>query len=138
MPCIKSAIMSLRDEYVQNGLAKSFFDINDGLCDEFAEDFAQRLDDPEIMLVEGDMFMIGSDGDPHESEVWDWRLLDEAWDIACPPNISQEEMDRVNFGLHVWITCNEKYYDAECPEGVDSFFDLPIFKRCWQPHAKAA
>jgi hypothetical protein len=30
---------------------------------------------------------------------------------------------------HVWIVHKGKCYDAECPEGVDNFLLLPIFKR---------
>lgn len=30
---------------------------------------------------------------------------------------------------HVWIVCGNKHYDAECPEGVENWQDLPIFKR---------
>jgi hypothetical protein len=30
---------------------------------------------------------------------------------------------------HVWVFHNGKHYDAEAPQGVDNWFDLPIFKR---------
>lgn len=30
---------------------------------------------------------------------------------------------------HVWIYFKGKHYDAECPDGVDKWDDLPLFKR---------
>ena len=30
---------------------------------------------------------------------------------------------------HVWILYQDKHYDAECPEGVSDWKDLPIFKK---------
>jgi hypothetical protein len=29
---------------------------------------------------------------------------------------------------HVWVCYKGRHYDAECPEGVDSWKDLPLFK----------
>ncbi len=30
---------------------------------------------------------------------------------------------------HMWVVYNNKCYDAETPDGVDNYLDLPIFKR---------
>lgn len=35
----------------------------------------------------------------------------------------------MKYPIHVWIFYNGKHYDAECPEGVTNFMDLPFFKR---------
>lgn len=32
-------------------------------------------------------------------------------------------------GTHYFALIDNKYYDAECPEGVDRWQDLPVFKR---------
>ena len=49
------------------------------------------------------------------------------------PGAEAEEAhpDSEFFG-HVWIVYNERYFDAEAPEGVKRLGDLPIFKR-WFP-----
>jgi hypothetical protein len=39
-----------------------------------------------------------------------------------------DDTDDLFFG-HVWIEYQEKYYDAECPKGVNKLEDLPIFKK---------
>lgn len=33
------------------------------------------------------------------------------------------------FGNHVWLTWNDECFDAERPEGVKNFIDLPFFQR---------
>lgn len=38
----------------------------------------------------------------------------------------------VDFGElpgHMWVIYEDKHYDAECPEGVTDFKELPIFKK---------
>lgn len=30
---------------------------------------------------------------------------------------------------HVWIACEGRHYDAECPDGVTDYRDLPFFRR---------
>ena len=31
--------------------------------------------------------------------------------------------------VHTWLVCDGRHYDAECPEGVDDYRDLPFFER---------
>jgi len=37
---------------------------------------------------------------------------------------------------HMWIIYKNKCYDAETPEGVDDYLDLPIFKRMNEKNLK--
>lgn len=32
-------------------------------------------------------------------------------------------------GHHAFVKYKDKYYDAECPEGINDFHDLPFYKR---------
>jgi hypothetical protein len=48
--------------------------------------------------------------------------------MDAPELFTREELEHINFGHHVWITDGKLHYDAECPQGVSSFFELPIFK----------
>lgn len=36
---------------------------------------------------------------------------------------------RLKTGLHSWVWWNQWHFDAECPEGVEDWRDLPFFKR---------
>jgi len=39
----------------------------------------------------------------------------------------QSEPLESKYGGHVWIVWNNHHYDAECPNGVQNFEQLPIF-----------
>jgi len=41
------------------------------------------------------------------------------YDFGAPPRV----------GGHTWIEYEGKHHDAECIDGVESFLDLPIFRR---------
>lgn len=127
LPDFHTLILNLRQSYIDRGLAESFYAINDGLCDEFAEDLRQ-LAPAEIEVLAGEMFMTGIDGDPCENDVWDWDVL-EAWGIPLPEGFTKETLNAISFGGHEWVYRGGRHYDAECPSGVDSFFALPLYKR---------
>jgi hypothetical protein len=128
---LSCAIRKVREDYVFAGKAKSFFQINNGLCEDFAADV--------IILMGGytegfqelcnENFMVGEDGDPCENDMWDWPLLEKYWAIQSPAGLKAVDMENIDFGGHTWITHGHRHYDAECPEGVESFFDLPLFRR---------
>ena len=37
--------------------------------------------------------------------------------------------DNIFWPGHYWITHHGRHYDLECPDGVDCWHDLPLFKR---------
>lgn len=133
---IADAIRQLQAEYIHEGLAPSYFEINNGLCDDFAEEVARRLRklascDQEVFTVEGANFYRSQD-----DELWDGRLLRNYWKMAPPPQFTWTILNRLHFGTHIWLVCEKRHYDAECPDGVDNFFDLPIFQRTLITHLR--
>ena len=75
------------------------YDINNGNCDYFAEDFlfvAKKLGNP------GRFFATPEDED---------------------------------LPGHCWAFVSGRHFDAEAPEGVGDWRELPIFKKCLQPSA---
>lgn len=127
---ITQIIREVRDEFLTKGKASSFWHINDGLCSDFAREVLETLPGGVngkhgFRDVENLSFMNTSEG---EGESWDWNLLREHWGITTPDGLSKAEFESISFGQHVWITDGSMHYDAECPEGVKDFFDLPIFK----------
>lgn len=113
--------------YIADGLAKNREEINRGLCEEFAAEIQDIKPEVDILAVEE--LMIGHDGDPSGSEVFDWGSLSRHWRISPPEGLTQEDIDAMTIGGHFWITHQGRHYDAECPDGVASFFDLPYFRR---------
>lgn len=61
--------------------------------------------------------------------LWDWTLLTLMLGITdCPP-YSQTVLNRVNFNGYSWVEVDGLHYDAETPQGVRNFFELPYMQR---------
>lgn len=127
---IQEAVESLRTEYVEQGLAQSYFDINNGLCEDFAMDLMKKLRGITTAAYElSDASYMTGDGGVADGKGWDWSVLKESLGILPPAGLTCEEVDQINFSGHVWVEVDGVHFDAEAPEGVRSFFELPIFKR---------
>ncbi len=111
----------------------SVWDINNGLCSEFAEAVIEKMGGTNNNLYElsGDMFFAFRDpeyaknawGNIIETKygVWSVELLKY---YGYPPNIDLNLVnDEIN---HTWIYFNGKHYDAEVPNGVDKWYELPL------------
>lgn len=49
--------------------------------------------------------------------------------LGCPKEIiAGNDYEPEGFG-HTWIIFENRHYDAECPEGVDDWKNLPIWAR---------
>jgi hypothetical protein len=127
---IAEAIKALRAEYIAHGAAPSYYEINNGQCEDFAEEVLARLQathgrHEDLFTVCNENFYMTDD-----SERWDSALLKRHWNFTLPEKFTWNLLNEIGFGLHVWLTSGGRHFDAECPAGVDSFFELPIFKRC--------
>ncbi len=138
---LTKAIMDIRDELLASGEYASHAEINSGYCTDFADDVFERLgrganehlgqlgiDNFMQPVAEGDHF---NDGYPLDRE-----LLIEHWPSVVPTQgMTWDDLDALSraagfsTGTHVWVELDERFYDAEAPEGVDNFFDLPFFQR---------
>lgn len=126
---ISEVILKVREDYVASKKASSYYEINNGLCDQFAEEVAALLACEDVYVVCGENFMEGIDGTPEHNDVWSWLTLEKHFNIQPPKGFDYQDIDDISFGAHVWILYDDKHYDAECEEGVESFFELPLFRR---------
>lgn len=126
---ISDAIRRLRDNFVETGRAKDFATINNGLCEDFALATQSQLGLANLYPVWTEAFY----KDPPNDEDYDVERLENFWGIKPPEGWDWEKLNRVPFASHCWITFEKRHYDAECPDGVESFFDLPFF-RCYLEH----
>lgn len=138
---LTKAILDIRDELVASGQYASHRAINSGYCSDFADDVFERLgrgvhqqlgqlgiDNFMQPVADGDQF---NDGYPLDRE-----LLLEHWPSVVPTQgMTWDDIDAVSLacdfsaGTHVWIELDGIFYDAEAPEGVENFFELPFFQR---------
>jgi hypothetical protein len=142
---ISAAIYKLRADYVTNGQYGSYQEINAGGCEDFATDIHELIGSPaenlEYQMIDPAYFLQPPlDGD---DDNWGFPLnrdhLQAKWPSVVPPaGMDWDDLDHIsafgNFfsGTHIWIFSHGKHYDSEAPEGVDTPFDLPFFKRIIQ------
>lgn len=107
-------------------------EINSGLCETFAHEAVQSV-------PEGFRAMVHEIG---IEEVIDPDRRGFLWGpgVMPPEGNDESEMDALFETLlagHAWIMAGDsatrmRHFDAECPEGVESFLDLPLFRRIRQ------
>jgi len=114
----------------------SLWDINNGLCEDFAQTVIEKMGGYNNNLYElsGDMFFAFRESEYAKENwgniietkygIWSVDLL-KYW--GYPPNV---DLNLVNNELnHIWIYFNGKHYDAEIPNGVDKWYYLPLNKK---------
>lgn len=127
---ITESIQLLRDSYIKEKLAENYYEINCGLCEDFAETIESEFWD--ALMISNDHFITereGSDGwNGDKYDIWDEYWLKE-YNSLPPVPFSVTDLTEKILGYHCWIYYQNKHYDAECSEGVENFFELPFFKR---------
>ena len=100
---ITSYIKMTVECFIQNGLAESPYDINNGLCEDFA------------IILETAGFGVS---------LWQDELEDRT-----PLSFGEHKKIIEDCGHHCFILNGKQFYDAECPQGVTHPKDLPLFKK---------
>lgn len=128
---ISNEIIKLRDIYIKKYKLKSYMRINCGKCIEFADDIYEKLKDvyPTIKISTIDDFKSPYDQGDYEEELFDIDKLLDSGAPVIPFNLSTRQIDGLELGYHHWITIDDLHYDSEAPNGVNSIFELPIYKR---------
>lgn len=129
---LTDAILRVRQQYNDNGTDTK--QIGAGECKNFAHDVLQLWAGSQDekgenhQVVETLNFVIQEGDDVVD---WDWTLLENHWGITPPADYSREVLTSVaqHEPNHVWITSEGRHFDAESPNGENSFFDLMFFKR---------
>ncbi len=134
---LSQAVHDLGTQWVAEGQAPSLADINRGLCIAFAKAVAQHLEDQgwdtsQLFDVELANFLaLDQDSD---GGMLDQALLAKHWPAVQPTQgLTWEHLEQLAFdanwsvGTHIWLLLDGKHYDAQCPEGVSNFLELPFF-----------
>jgi len=127
---LPDAIRWMGQHYINSGRAVSLCQINNGLCDAFARDVIDLMGGETSSLFEMDAGNLSVNG---EDDEWDQELLRKYWP-ACRPThgVTWQQANEYGLPRHVWIVYNNRHYDAECPQGVDNIFALPLVRRAMQ------
>jgi hypothetical protein len=125
---LSQAIQQVSAEYIEKGLAPNVYEINNGHCESLAKDVVAMLggENDIFETVEGRSFCNDNDSDDPS---WDVRMLKKYWPKCRPINGLTWRDVKYEVPSHVWIVFQKRHYDAEAPEGVDNFFELPLIRR---------
>ena len=134
---ITEAILEFRDEYLKyyaSDYCKTYYDINNGDCVDFADEFIAKhpeFEGEEVESYVNENFCKQDDDDLNwHSGGWDVDLLEKHWKKIKPIyGLTWEGMNEVADAYHCFLYHKGKFYDAECPEGVENFFELPLYRR---------
>lgn len=121
-------------QYINSGGGKEC-----GCCVDFADELYWALSKEGIEVDEFgvDSFLSRNhESDDGSGNPFDRALLTKYWPLIVPPaGFTWDDLALVSAdagfwpGTHQWVHVGGQHFDAECPEGVDNFFDLPFFKR---------
>ncbi|MEK6829300.1 MAG: hypothetical protein AABY15_04170 [Nanoarchaeota archaeon] len=133
-PNISDIIREKAQEYIEGGTCNAS-EINNGLCIEFSEDIINDMGGYSDNLFElhTDMFF---DDNSEQSEFWDGEKIKTDYGVWSLQMLNQHGLPNgvdlknvTHLPHHAWIYYSGKHYDAESPDGVDNWTELPIFKR---------
>lgn len=128
---LRNVIINISSEYSKK-YGCSVWDINNGYCGDFADDVIQEFggESDSLYILSDDMFFNFREPEfaienwdgiiETPFGVWSKKMLDL---YGYPPVDINKIDDEIS---HNWIYYNGKHYDAETPNGVDNWFELPI------------
>ena len=119
---ISIKINNLVDDYREN-IGCTINQINRGYCDEFAEDLLN-----DVGGENDTVFLLATNPDYSEDYAIDFTNEN---DKRYYKNFTKfgENVFKLMKLDHVWLYYNGKHYDAETPNGVNDFIELPFFQR---------
>jgi hypothetical protein len=113
---ITAEILWLRDTFLDDADVTSYPDINSGLCADFADSIWRKFPQVDVLGI--------------------YELSDlEAFPTDDPMIIEAMTFEAVG---HSFVHYKGKYFDSECPNGVNGPYDLPVIRRAileWNRYA---
>ncbi len=129
---ITTTIKTLRLKYWKEE-GETPWDINNGLCDQFADELAEELGMHHDILCPIEFLNLTNTGDDDWTDFYAKSL--SAFDLSPTHGFSKsnfiDALKKYADESHVWVVYNRhgivRHFDAECPEGVTNPFNLPSF-----------
>ena len=106
--------------------------LNAGHCEDIAWYLEERSEflDYDTNIIDDGFFWGSSESDYPCKSIDDyWQVHNMMAGYNSVPKFDLEELAKFDLTGHVWIYYKGKHYDVETMDGVESFWDLPIFQR---------
>jgi hypothetical protein len=123
---LTQAIEAMVRTYLSDGRAASAYELNDGHCEDFATEVADALGGESERLEGTWADNLTVDGAGY---AWDVGLIEGTWPACRPTHGLDWDDAAAGIPAHSWLVLDGRHYDAECPEGVDNLFELPLIRR---------
>lgn len=127
---IKKSYLNLIPEYISHFKLKNISDINNGLCEEIADDVI------DMNGGETEYFYTINDGEFWDTEVTKYKTSEDGyyWQMDKikkygMPTFNLKFLSKFHLLGHTWIYYKGLHYDAETLDGVSNFWDLKIYQR---------
>jgi hypothetical protein len=120
---VRATILALAERYLSSGEAPSLYEINNGQCEDLAiEALGGDRDGVEFW----DAYNLTMEGNGF---AWDVDLIERLWPACVPTHGLDWDDVRMDVPAHCWLVVDDRHYDAECPDGTENMFELPILRR---------
>lgn len=129
---LTEVIKKIRDQYIERGLCNNYSQINAGLCVDFSDD-VEDMFDGRFETLTTSMFYVQDDNGKRDYMI---NTLNDTMIPCGDLEWSKNQLDLYGYPdkdlmimeppRHIWIYYNGKHYDAECPDGVDNPWELPV------------
>lgn len=132
-PDVPKIAMALVEEYkAENSCSAQ--DINNGMCEGWAMRLIRELEGITDAYGMGDIDLLDWAKSWPESRSDDFLQTkhgrwskSELEQFGFPPTVDINEV--TSLPSHAWAVVGDRHYDAEAPQGVAHWYELPIFKK---------
>ena len=120
----------IKFKFLKETMIDEVWKLNNGYCEDIADYFIGIIggETQDTYIIDDGWFWSGdkiSDLETKTGEYWNVKNLKKYGE----PPFGWENLNKLDLHGHVWVYSNGKHYDVETPNGVDNFWNLPIYKR---------
>ena len=127
---ITEMLNNIKFKFLKETMVDEVWKLNNGYCEDIADYFIDKIggETQDTYIIDDGWFWDGdkiSNLETKTGEYWNVKNLKKYGE----PPFGWENLNKLDLHGHVWIYSNGKHYDVETVNGVDNFWDLPIYKR---------
>ena len=127
---ITEMLNNIKFKFLKETMVDEVWKLNNGYCEDIADYFIDIIggETEDTYIIDDGWFWDGdkiSNLETKTGEYWNVKNLKKYGE----PPFGWENLNKLDLHGHVWIFSKGKHYDVETLNGVDNFWDLPIYKR---------
>ena len=127
---ITKILNDIKLKFLKETMVDEVWKLNNGYCEDIADYFIDIIggETEDTYIIDDGWFWDGdkiSNLETKTGEYWNVKNLKKYGE----PSFGWENLNKLDLHGHVWIFSKGKHYDVETLNGVDNFWDLPIYKR---------